>query len=844
MYLPASTYRLQFNKEFNFNELRRVLPYLFSLCPGALYASPFFRAVPGSNHGYDVTSPLQINPEIGSSEEFYQISDTLSEKGIGWIQDIVPNHMAFHPDNDWLMDVMRFGEKSEYARFFDIDWNHPVYKNKVMVPVLGDSADALIKDGQLSTRVIDSEIWLIYGDFRLPVDPSTLEDFSDRFSDKNSLAAALNGTPEMLKSLLNRQHYVFTHWLETNRTINFRRFFAINGLISLNMEDHVVYNKYHELLFDLSAKNRIDGIRLDHVDGLKKPVEYFSRLRVDLGDQIYVIAEKILEYNEKFDPQWPIQGTSGYDFMSMVNGLFTGKGMNAITGFYREITGNTQDPEKIIYNAKRAFLKSHFSGDLDNIYRMIVESGIVKPDQEFTSEDIKAALGEWLVCCPVYKLYSDALPLANVDRTRVESIFRQVEKNSPQLKKVLSSLKKIFDFDNPEHTAVFLRLMQFTGPLMAKGIEDTAMYTWVPNIARNEVGDSIAAPELSIVEFHKRMIERRETIPATINATSTHDTKRGEDSRARINVITDMPDEWINFYRDWSAILQKYPDMDGKTAPDENERYFICQVIISSLPMNGKPDADYLLRLNEYTRKSLREANINTNWISPDEAYENKVLNFCDKVLTDNILLKPILDFLERIRDFGIINTLVQVVLKCTCPGIPDFYQGTELWDFSFVDPDNRRQVDYSVRKNMLDQLKLDFTNNPTCFLNLLYHNRFTGSIKLWFVHRLMNERFEDPELWVYADYIPLKVSGSDDDNIIAYLRVHGQKYYAVIIALHLATIQSPENIGNCIIHLPLQAPRIWRSLWDGRVIESSSHQISTREWYKNIPLVLKGLTE
>ncbi|HEX2394266.1 MAG TPA: malto-oligosyltrehalose synthase, partial [Bacteroidales bacterium] len=844
--MPSSTYRLQFNKAFTFKNLRQNLPFLISLGPGAIYASPVFRAVPGSNHGYDITDPLQINPEIGTIEEFNEVNGILRKKGIGWIQDIVPNHMAFHPDNYWLMDVLKMGRNSEYADFFDIDWDHPVYRDKIMVPILSESDENIIRKGELSLKYHNGDYFFNYNDFSIPVSPDSLK-LPGNGSDVYELCDKVNSDPELMRAILIQQHYKLTHWQDVDQALNYRRFFTINGLICLRMEDPEVFSKYHELIFRMVGEGKFDGIRLDHVDGLKMPVEYFNRFRARAGNHVYIIAEKILATHENLDPYWPLQGTSGYDFLAAVNGLLTGIGVKQLTAFYKKKAGIGFETEEVIYSKKQSILKANFLGDLDNIYRQLTVSGLFRPSSVTTPEDFREALGEFMVSCPVYRLYGESFPLNRDDQNLIVSIIDRAIRNKPHLKTSLEAIKELFTSDdNINQIAVepFLRIMQYTGPLMAKGIEDTAMYTWVSHIARNEVGDSIDAPVISIPEFHKKMIERRNLLPATINATATHDTKRGEDTRARLSVISDMPKAWISFYNEWSVRVNKYLlQVNGKSVPDENEKYFICQVILGALPMDGRPDVPFVLRLEEYLRKALREAKTNTTWNNPDLNYENAVIKFSGDILNDQDLIEISSRFFIKLREYGIINSLSQVVLKSMCPGIPDFYQGTELWDLSFVDPDNRRQVDYARHGSILKKLQKEMTNPG--FFKELYKTRFQGDIKLWMIHRLMKERSSDPHAFVFAGYLPLEVAGLHSENLLAFARIYNEKWYVVIIPLHLASIREDHETNRIFdktrINLPVHAPKEWESVWDNRNFKAIGNYIEGKLLQFSYPLVIKG---
>lgn len=826
--------------------MENAIPYLVSMGIGAVYASPLFVAVPGSNHGYDITDPLRFNPEIGNAEEFTKIIRKLKNRNIGWIQDIVPNHMAFHPQNPWLRDVLKNGTASEYARFFDIDWDHPAYKNKVMVPVLADSLENCISMGQLVTVADSGEISLDYSGFILPINESTIVELAGNKYSPQEFSKKINADKILFKSLLAKQHYVLTHWQETESSINFRRFFTINGLISLRMDDPSVFDSYHEFILKMVREGKIGGLRLDHIDGLKKPAWYISMLRAAVGEETYIIAEKILEADERLDISWPIQGSTGYDFMTFTGGLFTGTGISRIASFYTKTTGMAVNTANHIYEKKTAVLQSGFTGDLENICRLIHDNKLIPLSSSITYESVKAAVGEFLVYCPVYKLYSDRMPLMPADRISTDAIIEKAIKSKPSLKPSLIALRNLFSSregtSNPAIADLFLRMMQYTGPLMAKGVEDTAMYNYTMFIARNEVGDSISAPPLTIQKFHLLMIDRRDSFPASLNATATHDTKRGEDSRARLAVLSDIPDDWIRFYSDWNRISAKYTVEAANTViPDENEKYFIAQTILGALPMDGKHDSMYKERLNEYLRKALREAKIHSDWNNPDNEYEEAVISFTNNMLIDKSFQNHIKPLFEKLRDFGIVNSLSQIVLKCTCPGIPDFYQGTELWDLSFVDPDNRRPVDFDLRKKTLNELKKNFRNDQVTFFSRLYRDRFSGSIKLWLIHRLMSERAGNKEMFVNASYLPLETNGPLKSKILAFARVDHKMWYLIIVPLHMASEGGSVFSPHLQIRLPLHAPRKWTSVWDDNSINVSGDFLEGHLLPFGCPLVLKA---
>lgn len=900
MFKPSSTYRIQFNHQFTFKNLVEHLSYLTSLGIGAVYASPVFGAVPGSNHGYDVTDPQAFSNEIGNEEDFGNISHFLRLKGVGWIQDIVPNHMAFHPDNKWLTDILEKGKQSAYAGYFDIDWDHPHFKDKLMVPILGNTLEACVDKKEIQLTWENGGLFINYYNFKMPAsgesfhalleEYKTLEDSyfvgqsiaNEEFKANpafqgfgwsnsrqrfqaiyetdsafetliDNICDEVNSNSSKLMELLTQQHFVLTHWQEVEKHLNYRRFFTINGLISLAMEKQKVFDDYHSFILDKVKSGQFQGLRIDHIDGLLCPGLYFDRLRANTGEETFIIAEKILERHEVLLKDWPIQGSSGYDFLAMVNNIFTNhSAIHQLTGFYKELSGTKYDTEDIIYQKKKLILKQSFQADWDNLFRKIEESGLIKNTDKITREELREALGEFLINCPVYKLYSYRFPLDQEDVAAIRKITDESLRRTPHLIAPLNKIQQILtgeNLENPEEAdyamKIFLRCMQYTGPLMAKGVEDTAMYTWAAFLAHNEVGDAVDAEGLSGEEFHKRMEERRNNYPLSLNATATHDTKRGEDSRARLNVISDYAPEWMNLVKEWSTLNQPFKTLiNGSPVPDFNEEYFIYQTLTGVLPMDGHPDNSIPERVNNYLRKSLREAKLHSDWNKPDEIYENAVISFVENITGNNSpFLKSLQAFSEKLIPWGIINSLSQVVLKCTCPGIPDFYQGTELWDLSLVDPDNRRAVDYTTRQNILTELTWHEENKQPFFTDLL-KNKSNGKIKLWLSHKLMMERNLHPDVFHSGEYIPLQTKGEFREHILAFARRKGISWYVTIIPLHLAALPG-NNLaagwGDTAVELPANSPRKWNLIWDNSPLNSGREIPVSKVLPTNCPAVLKG---
>jgi malto-oligosyltrehalose synthase/4-alpha-glucanotransferase len=770
---PVATYRIQFHKDFNFQHLPQIIGYLGHLGISTIYASPIFEAVPGSMHGYDGIDPHKINPEIGSLDQLRQISKALSSAGINWLQDIVPNHMAYHPGNKWLMDILEKGEASAYAKFFDIDW-----REKIMVPFLGASPDEVIANKELKIVSEDGKQKIRYYDTTYPV--NTTSPLAQEIQDNE------------LKQLLDEQHYRLCCWRETDERINYRRFFTINSLICLNIQDSDVFQQYHTLIKQLLDEGIFQGLRVDHIDGLYDPAKYLRQLREISGEDTYITVEKILQPKEYLPANWPVQGNTGYDFLSLVNNLFTQSTSEAgFTGFYQQLTSDYSPIELHIQNKKTYILFSHMQGELENLFRLFKSSDIVTKSAFATlrQDDVKEAIAEFLVNCPGYRFYGNSFPLNESEAAAVQGIFNKIKAQNHELSNAVALLEKAIiqnplqgDEERNKRAAHFYqRCMQFTGPLMAKGVEDTLMYTYNRFIGHNEVGDQPGSFGIPVSVFHEEMIKRAQYRPYSQNATSTHDTKRGEDTRARLNVLTDLPELWFGKASEWQQL-----NTEVKGMVDANDEYFIYQSLVGSFPFPGNDDPEFENRFNEYLQKALREAKTHSNWTNPNHEYESAVKHFVSASLQQNTpFWNSFIDLQQKIVDHGIINSLSQLVLKFTCPGIPDVYQGSETWDLSFVDPDNRRPVNYKQQAEWLQELS---ANNEQDFKNL-WQERYSGKIKLWLTNKLFQLRKQEPELLAQGEYLPLEVQGVYKENIIAFARRFRQNIYLVALPLHTAEI-------------------------------------------------------
>lgn len=846
MYKPVSTYRIQFHKDFTFSNLDNIIPYLSQLGIKTIYASPIFEAVPGSMHGYDVVDPLNINPEIGTLRQLRSLSKKLKKLGIGWLQDIVPNHMAFHPNNKWLMDVLENGRESEYANFFDIFWNTPVHNGKLMVPFLGKPLDEVIANKKLKVVWNEKPVLDYFGQ-QYPLNKSSYE--AHKSADKSSWLKKVNSDTQLLKQIVEDQYYELCFWQETNTQINFRRFFTVNSLICLNIQNKEVFDRYHQLIKTLVDEGIFQGLRVDHIDGLYDPKTYLVRLRKLVGPEIYIIVEKILEEGEQFPSDWPVQGNTGYDFLSATNNLFTNNGSRKIFSyFYRSIETDHLPVHEQVFEKKHLILDNNMQGELETLYNLftILKLADDSETKNISPDIFKKAIAEILVRCPVYRFYGNSMPLDETESAAFNNLLIEIGESISSLNSIVQILgncllhKPRFSDDEYRQQALqfYQRLMQFTGPLMAKGVEDTLMYTYNRFVDHNEVGDSPASFGLNAGKFHQLMQQRQKLWPLSMNASATHDTKRGEDVRARLNVLSDLAEEWIAQVKQWQQINA---DQKTNNAPDANDEYFIYQTIMGAYPMPGQDEDDFENRLKEYLTKALREAKQHTNWAQSNVEYEQAAIKFAVSLLNKRSQFwKSFESFHQRVADLGIINSLAQVLLKLACPGMPDVYQGCELWELSLVDPDNRRPVDYILRQSFINK-HLNWED--------LWNNRYNGHIKQKLTAVMLKARSENADVFSQGEYIPLRIKGKYKDNVFAFARHFNGKWYISAVPLHFAAISlsGDEPVrpdwDNTRIILPEPAPFSWKNLLTGKTGYSAKH-IEVKELFSDVPLAFLQLQQ
>ncbi|MCW3108529.1 MAG: malto-oligosyltrehalose synthase, partial [Segetibacter sp.] len=665
----------------------------------------------------------------------------------------------------------------------------------------------------------------------------------------------VNENLEIIRKIADEQVYQLVNWQKTDYKINFRRFFTVNGLICLNMQDKDVFLHYHKYIKYLMDQGVFQGLRIDHIDGLYDPSRYLEQLRELAGKETYIVVEKILEPGEGLPGYWPIQGTTGYDFLAIVNNVFTEKGSKEqFTQFYKELVNDDRSIHQQLHDKKSYILHENMGGELSNLYHLFIDMNLVEEDELniVDAEAMKEAIGEFLIQCPVYRFYGNKLPLDEKEATDIQDILNRISQSKPELSQAIpllqtALLEKPKEGDKAYNTRAlrfYQRCMQFTGPLMAKGVEDTLMYTYNRFIGHNEVGDSPEAFGDSPEEFHQKMLDRQEKWPLSMNGTSTHDTKRGEDVRARLNVLTDIPHEWFTAVEEWQHLNK---DLKENGGPDVNDEYLIYQTLIGAYPMPGQGDDDFENRVQEYLQKALREAKTHSNWTTPNEEYEGATKKFAVKSLEKGTPFHASFEKLHtKVSDFGIVNSLAQVLLKFTCPGIPDVYQGTELWDFSLVDPDNRRPADYELRKKLMEELEAQANETHETLMSDLWENRYSAKIKLWLIHKLLNDRKENTSFFANADYLPLTIKGEYGSNILAFARRYQDQWYVVAVPLHLAAVCKQQEIINIdwkdtYIVLPEDAPTEYEHLFSN-TRGTNQKEIAVKEIFKNLSLAVLKL--
>ena len=842
-----ATYRLQFHRGFTFHDATELVPYLSKLGISHVYASPVMEARPGSTHGYDIINHNRLNPELGGEQEFRELVDALHRHRMGLILDIVPNHMAVGGrDNAWWLDVLEWGRDSPFAEYFDINWDatRPDLKGRVLLPVLGDQYGVVLENGEIELRFDAGEgsfsAW--YFEHCLPISPriypailaaggETLSELTCAFAtlethpvEARRNAAALKrrlserahepavagviamalghyagqkGNSEgfgNLHCLLEAQAYRVADWRVAAEEINYRRFFNINHLAGLRVESPEVFERTHRRLGELIRHGDVQGLRVDHIDGLFDPRAYCERLQETFGP-LHVLVEKILAHYETL-PDWPVAGTTGYDFTNQVLGLFIDPaGERVMTRLYRRIADRREHFDDVLYASKKRIMQVNLASEMSVLAHEFHTLSMQDwHSRDFTLNGMRAALEEIIAAFPVYRSYVSARGASAEDHRYIEWALAQARKRRHAADtSIFDFLHNVLtvgpadrepDLRSAEMQRVAMHFQQVTGPVMAKAYEDTAFYRYIRLVALNEVGGDPRRFGTSIAAFHHVTLARARSWPQAMVTTATHDTKRGEDARVRVALLSELPLGWGRQVARWSRLNRsRRSESDGETVPDRNVEYLFYQALLGAWPPTLSIDdlegmRDLAERLEGYMIKAVREGKERSSWSNPDANYEAGVQRFVRGVL-DSSRTNPFLvefhSFVMPLAQLGSISSLSQLVLKLTVPGVPDIYQGGELWNFSLVDPDNRRPIDWQVRRQLLGKL------DNACVTDLS-RDWQDGRQKLFVIRKLLDLRRSHPELFAQGDYRPMEVEEGSASHICAFARARGEEEIIVIV--------------------------------------------------------------
>ncbi|CAN5857532.1 malto-oligosyltrehalose synthase [soil metagenome] len=880
-----ATYRVQLTPEFDFASAAHIVPYLAELGISHLYCSPYLQAATGSNHGYDVVDPTRVNEEIGGEAGRRRLVQALQESGLGQVVDMVPNHMAIGDRaNRWWWDVLENGRASPYARYFDVDWNPPEVKlrNRVLMAILGDHYGRIVEAGEIRVVRDRAEFTLAYHEHLLPLSPPSLEGLLSAAArhcsntELESLAAAfgrlpkstesdedlvherirdkevlkdrlmslmeadsevleavdtalevLNGTPDAVDDLLQRQNYRLAYWKTAVQDLDYRRFFDVDTLVGVRNEDPEVFADTHRLILGWVKTGDVAGLRIDHPDGLRDPQGYLQRLS-DQAPGAWIVVEKILEPGERLPETWPVAGTTGYDFLNRLTGLFIdGSNESVITALYRELTGESGDWDEVVLERKHQVLREVLTADLTRLTGLFVEiCERHRRYRDYTRYELSQALREVLASFPVYRTYIRPGDPASWQDLRhvVESV--EAAKNrrgdlDPELFGFLEGLL-LLQASIPEsrrpvppEIELVMRFQQLSGPVMAKGVEDTAFYNYNRFVALNEVGGDPGRFGLPVDEFHAACRVAQECYPTSMLDTSTHDTKRSEDVRARLALLSEMPDAWAVAVRRWMS------HNDGYRAGlvDRNIEYLLYQVLVGAWPLTKD-------RTVAYIQKASREAKTHTSWLAPNPAYDEALVGFVHFLFDDAEFQRTMAAFVAPLIAPGRVNSLSQTLVKLTAPGVPDIYQGTELEDLSLVDPDNRRPVDYGRRVALLrelDGLKVDD----------ILARAAEGLPKLFVIRRALKLRRQLPEAFgAEASYEQQPAGGAKAGNVVAFTR---WGVVATIVPRLVLGVQ--DGWGDTTVEIPAGS---WKNALTGEPVTGGT--VAVADLFRSFPVALLRL--
>jgi (1->4)-alpha-D-glucan 1-alpha-D-glucosylmutase len=918
-HIPSTTYRLQFNKDFRFPDACKILDYLNSLGISDIYMSPILGSRKGSEHGYDVTDPTRINPELGSEEEFQTFQNELQKRGMGLVLDIVPNHMAASMENAWWMDVLENGAQSAYAAFFDIDWHpsDPGLGGRILLPVLGAPFGEVLESGELKLTFHESKFYVQYFDSYFPVAPHTYyrilnhridrlkeiigedspayheysgilaslqplanadrragETAADRrlrfeaardrlstltktskeiadFIDEN--LRAFNGVPHDpgsvgdLQRLLAEQNYKLAYWQNVNESINYRRFFTIADLVGVRVEDPVVFEATHGNLLQLIAKGPFTGIRVDHIDGLRDPFAYLNRLQERLAapnspagsSTTYLIVEKILHRDESLPAEWPVSGTTGYDYLNEANGVFVNpRGAVHIEQIYSGFIGREQKFADVLYQKKKLVMSTLLGVEMRSLGRQLAELAAQdRYAREIPRGQLFEALTEVTAGLSVYRTYIRNMEIPEHAAKYIGEALEEARRRAARVNSAsLDFVAQVLLLQNPPHVlpdqrearlAFVTRWQQFTGPIVAKGLEDTALYVYHPLLSLNEVGGDPEPSHVSSREgFFSFLRGRSQNWPHSMNTLTTHDTKRSEGVRARINVLSEMPGAWQSHLELWSKQNAKHKEeVDGRQAPDRNEEYFLYQTLLGVWPLEREACETLTERLQAYLIKATREAMVHTRWTRPNQKHEEALRRFVARILSPaaDDFLQGFRAFQKKVAYYGMVNSLSQALMKIAAPGVADFYQGSELWDLRLVDPDNRGPVDFARRMQLLQEIEsAEAADSGKLFRDLVEHWH-DGRIKLYLMQKAIRYRREHAALFQEGGFEPLEIAGECPEHVVSFLRRHSEGQVLAVVPRWLSQLPGSSARGrvesewkDAEILLPSDSPSHWRSILTG----------------------------
>jgi (1->4)-alpha-D-glucan 1-alpha-D-glucosylmutase len=813
----TATYRVQCSRDIGIPDLTRLVLYLDGLGVTALYLSPIFAARPGSEHGYDVIDPTRLNPELGSAADFEALAAALESRGMGLVLDIVPNHMLATIENPWWADLLARGRDSQWASYFDIDWTDD---GKIVLPVLGTSLREALDAGDLLVESGDDAAKLRYHDDTFPLAAGTDTDDVER--------------------ALGRQHYTLEYWRDAYP--NYRRFFDVNTLVGLHQEVPLVFEATHSLVRDLLGKTPVAALRIDHIDGLRDPAQYLDRL-ARLVDDTPLMVEKILSGDEQIPEMWPVAGETGYQFLNITNNLFVDPdGLDALRDAYVSVTGRDASFADTVYESKSQVARQLFPGELAGLVR---DLAALAPEHDAGA--LENALVGLAAAFPVYRTYVDASGITEYDHDIVTAAVADARRRG-NAGQALDVLKRVLLLDVPDDQRdvalqFVQRWQQFTGPLAAKGLEDTALYRHNLLLSMNEVGADPRGPAPTAIHaFHDYNRQRLATSPRGLNATATHDTKRGEDVRARLNVLSELAGEWTAAHQRWSEMNRPLVrEVDGASAPDANVETLLYQTLVGAWPVEEADVPAFRQRLRDYLFKAIRESKERTSWLEPNDVYERAVLDFADSLFDSQHFLDDFLPFQRRVAELAVTNSLAQTLLKVASPGVPDVYQGAELWDLNLVDPDNRRPVDFDHRARLLDGLA-SAQPDPAFFRDLL-DSWQDARIKLYVLSRALVFRRDHAALFAEGDYLPLDTTGAHADRVISFARQHNNGWAVAAVPRLTAGLGFPplrDLWKDTAVHLPPDAPASWRdALTGGEDVSARDGYLPAAALFAHLPVAL-----